>query len=117
MTTEPYKIDAKGKSVGRVATEAAKVLMGKTSPAFQNHLVADVKVVIENASKASIAPSKFKETRTKHYTGYPGGLVERTLTQVIEKKGYGEVFLSAIGRMIPRNRLHKDRMKNLVVTE
>lgn len=116
MTTQ-HKIDASGKSVGRVATEAAKVLMGKTSPAFQNHLVADVEVVIENASKASIAPSKFKEVRTKAYTGYPGGLVERTLARLIEKKGFGEVFTTAIGRMIPRNRLHKDRMKNLKVTE
>lgn len=117
MTTEPYKIDAQGKSVGRVATEAASVLMGKTSPAFQKHLVADVRVVIENASKASIAPSKFKEVRTKSYTGYPGGLVERTLAEVIEKKGFGEVFMSAVGRMIPRNRLHKERMKHLAVTE
>lgn len=117
MTTHEYKIDAKGKSVGRVATEAAKILMGKTSPSFQNHLVADVQVTIENASKVSIAPSKMGEVRTKSYTGYPGGLIERTLSQVIEKKGFGEVFIHAIGKMIPRNRLHKARMKRLVITE
>ncbi len=117
MTTEPYKIDANGRSVGRVATEAASILMGKTSPAFQKHLVADVQVVIENASKASIAPSKFKEIRAKSYSGYPGGLKERTLSQVIEKKGFGEVFMSAVGKMIPRNRLHKERMKHLVVND
>ncbi len=117
MTTEPYKIDAKGRSVGRVATEAASVLMGKTSPAFQKHIIADVRVLIENASKVSIAPSKFKEIRAKHYTGHPGGLVLRTLAHVIEKKGYGEVFIQAIGKMIPRNRMHKERMKHLIVTE
>ena len=115
--TKTHKINAQGKSVGRVATEAAMVLMGKDSPSFQNHLVADVEVIIENASKASIAPSKFGETRMKSYSGYPGGLKERTLAHVIEKKGFGEVFMSAIGRMIPRNRLHKERMKRLVVTE
>jgi len=112
-----YKIDAKGKSVGRVATEAASVLMGKNSVAFQKHLVANVQVVVENASKASIAPTKLGEVHVKSYSGYPGGLKERTIAQVIEKKGFGEVFINAISRMIPRNRLHKVRMKNLTVTE
>lgn len=117
MTTEPYKIDAKGRSVGRVATEAASVLMGKTSATFQKHLVADVRVVIVNASKVVIAPSKLKEIRAKWYTGHPGGLKEQTLAQVIGKKGFSEIFINAIGKMIPRNRMHKERMKHLAVTE
>jgi large subunit ribosomal protein L13 len=112
-----YKIDAKGKSVGRVATEAASVLMGKNSPAFQKNLVATVEVVVENASKASIAPSRLDSVHTKLFSGYPGGLKERTIAYTIEKKGYSEVFLRAISRMIPRNRLHKARMKNLKITE
>lgn len=112
-----HKIDAKGKSVGRVATEAAMILMGKTSAAFQNNLVADVEVVIENASKASIAPSKMKTIHHKLFSGFPGGLKERTVAYTIEKKGYGDVFTRAISRMIPRNKLHKARMKNLKVTE
>ncbi len=116
MTTS-HKIDAQGKSVGRVATEAASVLMGKTSPAFQKHLVADVEVVIENASKAAIAPTKLGEVHSKRYTGYPGGLKERTIAQTIEKKGFGEVFIRAIERMIPRNRLHKPRMKRLTIND
>ena len=117
MTTTSYKIDAQGKSVGRIATEAARVLMGKTSPAFQKHLVADVQVIIENASKTAIAQSKLGAVRIKSYSGYPGGLKEHTLSRVIEKKGFGEVFTHAIGRMIPRNRLHKDRMKRLTVID
>jgi large subunit ribosomal protein L13 len=117
MTTTQYKIDAKGKSIGRVSTEAASVLMGKTSPAFQKHIAADVEVLIENASKAMIAPNKQKEIQSKTYSGYPGGLKERTLAQTIAKKGYGEVFVHAISRMIPRNKLHKVRMKHLTVTE
>ncbi|MEK7460242.1 MAG: uL13 family ribosomal protein [Patescibacteria group bacterium] len=117
MTTTAYKIDAKGKSVGRVATEAASALMGKNSVTFQKHLVADVQVVIENASLASISPRKLGEVHAKSYSGYPGGLKERTIGYTIEKKGHGEVFIRAIGRMIPRNRLHKDRMKRLTVTD
>ncbi|HAT68384.1 MAG: hypothetical protein A2481_03230 [Candidatus Yonathbacteria bacterium RIFOXYC2_FULL_47_9] len=117
MTTMTHKIDAQGKSVGRIATEAASVLMGKTSPAFQKHLVADVQVVIENASKAAIAPTKLGEVHSKRYSGYPGGLKERTVAQTIEKKGFSEVFIRAIERMIPRNRLHKPRMKRLTIND
>lgn len=113
-----HTIDATGKSVGRVASEAAAVLMGKTSPAFQKHIVLDsIGVVIENASKVAIAPRKRHEVHLKLYSGYPGGLKERTIAQTIEKKGYREVFVHAIARMIPRNRLHKERMKRLTVTE
>jgi len=117
MTTTPYKIDAKGKSIGRVSTEAASVLMGKKSPSFQKHLVADVQVVIENASKVTIAAPKLAEVRAKLYSGYPGGLKQRGVGHIIENKGYGELFIHAIGRMIPRNRLHKERMKRLTVTD
>ncbi len=115
--TQPHTIDAKGKSIGRVATEAASVLMGKTSPLFQRNKVADVQVVVENASRSAIAPSKMKEIRVKAYSGYPGGLKERTLAHVIEKKGFSEVFIHAISRMIPRNRLHKERMKRLTIKD
>ncbi len=117
MTTMTYKIDAKGKSVGRVATEAASILMGKNSVTFQKHIPQEVEVIVENASKATIAPSKMGEVHSKTYSGYPGGLRERTIGYTIEKKGYAEVFLRAISRMIPRNRLHKIRMKNLKITE
>lgn len=117
MSKEPIKIDAQGKSVGRIASLAAQILMGKTSPTFQKNIVADVQVVIDNASKASIAHKKFNEIRAKTYSGYPGGLKESTLAHLIEKKGFGEVFIHAIERMIPRNRLHKGRMKRLVVNE
>lgn len=112
-----HTIDATGKSVGRIATEAASVLMGKTSPTFQRNLVADVEVLIENASKATISPRKRKEVHMKLYSGYPGGLKLRTVAKTIETKGYREVFVHAIERMIPRNRLHKERMKRLIVTE
>lgn len=115
--TQIYKINARGKSIGRVATEAASVLMGKTSPAFQKNKVTDVRVEIENASKASIAPNKLGELRAKSYSGYPGGLKEYTLAQFLEKKGFGETFTHAIGKMIPRNRLHKERMKRLTITD
>lgn len=115
--TKTHTINAEGKAIGRVATEAASVLMGKTSPDFQKNKVSDVRVTIENAAKASIAPRKLGEIRAKSYSGYPGGLKLSTLAQLIEKKGVGEAFVHAVGKMIPRNRLHKERMKHLTVTD
>ncbi len=117
MATKSYTIDAKGKAIGRVATEAAMILMGKNTPAFQNNKVADVSVTIENASQAAIPVSKLGQVRHKLYSGYPGGLKQRTLAYVLEKKGYTQAFTLAVGRMIPRNRLHKERMKRLVVID
>ena len=117
MATTSYKVDAKGKAIGRVATEVASMLMGKTLTSFQKHIVADVQVTVENASQVSIPVSKLGQIRHKTYSGYPGGLKERTLSHVLEKKGHIEALLLAIGRMIPRNRMHKDRMKRLVITD
>lgn len=117
MNTQPYTIDAKGKSIGRVASSAASILMGKTAPSFQKNAIANVAVTIENASKATFFPRKLNEVRVKSYSGYPGGLKEHTMAHVIEKKGYRELFIHAIGKMIPRNRLHKGRMKRLTVTD
>jgi large subunit ribosomal protein L13 len=81
-----YKINATGKSVGRIATEAASMLMGKYSPTFQKHIASDVDVVIEGASKALISPSKKGEVHVKKYSGYPGGLKQTTIAQTIAKK-------------------------------
>ena len=117
MATTSYKVDAKGKSIGRIATEVASMLMGKTLTSFQKHIVADVSVTVENANQVAIPVSKLGQIRHKTYSGYPGGLKERTLAHVLEKKGYKEALVLAISRMIPRNRMHKDRMKRLVITD
>lgn len=112
-----YTIDATGKSVGRVATEVAMILMGKNTPAFANNKVANHKVTIENASKANISPKKMKNTEYAKYSGYPGGLKFVTMEKVVEKHGYGEVFRRAVYGMLPGNKLRDPRMKNLTITD
>ncbi|HEY9480817.1 MAG TPA: 50S ribosomal protein L13 [Candidatus Paceibacterota bacterium] len=116
MTTN-HTIDASGKKIGRIASQAAKILMGKTSTAYQPNVVADVKVTITNASKADITSKKKDEKIYTRYTGYPGGLIESTLAHMIEKKGYGEAFKVAVYGMLPKNKLQDRMMKNLTVTE
>jgi len=110
-------IDAKNKKIGRVASAAAKALLGKDQPSFQNHLVADIKVIINNASAASVTDKKKDETTFERYSGHPGGLKMEKMTTVIAKKGYSELFKQAVYGMLPPNRLRKERMKNLTVNE
>jgi large subunit ribosomal protein L13 len=115
MTT--HTIDAQQKKLGRIASEAAKILMGKNSVDYAPNVVADVKVVIINASKLDIDTKKKNEKEYTRYSGFPGGLFTRTLGNVIEKKGYSEVVKIAVEGMLPKNKLQAQMIKNLTVTE
>lgn len=115
-TTREYTIDATGKRLGRVATEAASVLLGKDQTDFAKHVVAPVKVLITNASKLDISEKRAQE-EFQTYSGYPGGQRTETLGHLAKRRGYGEVLNRVIGGMLPKNKLHKLRMKNLIVTE
>lgn len=115
--TQNISIDAAGKTIGRVASEAAKALMGKTSPDYTPHIRSDVKVSIVNAAKLRITEKKRSQKTYQSYSGFPGSLRVQTLTMLSSRFGKGEAVRRAIARMMPRNRLHTARMKNLTVTE
>ena len=110
-----HTIDAKGKSLGRVASEAAHVLMGKNNPDFEKHVVADVTVKIMNSETLNISPKKASTKIYTHYTGYPGGLRKQTLEEVREKKGVEEVIRKAVYGMLPGNKLRAKMMKHLII--
>jgi len=110
-------IDATNKKIGRVASEAAMILMGKDSAEYQPNKVADVTVVIENASKTDIPLKKKEEKEYSKYSGYPGGLKFEKLSKIIKEKGYDEVYRKAIYGMLPTNRLRSPRLKNLIVKD
>jgi len=112
-----HVIDAKDKKIGRVASEAAIILMGKNTPAFAKNTVADVKVEIINAAKADISEKK-KNTRFHiTYSGYPGGQKREMLGKLMERKGVTEVFKRAVKGMLPDNKLKTKMLLNLKVTE
>jgi large subunit ribosomal protein L13 len=111
------KVDAENKAVGRVASEVAKILMGKDSPDYRPNVVIKDKVQITNASKAKIDFKKLKSKKYQWYTGYPSGLKERTLEDMIERKGYGEIFKKAVYGMLPDNKLRAPRMKKLEIID
>lgn len=111
-----YTIDAKGKRLGIIATEAADLLIGKNSTQFAKNIAPDVRVVVENVSQMDI-PEKKKGEIYQSYSGYPGGRKEETLEHLGERRGYAEVVRRTIKGMLPKNKLQAVRMKNLEVTE
>ena len=112
-----YKIDAAGKSIGRVASEAAKALMGKTSPDYVPNKRSDVTVYVTNASRLHMTERKrMKKTYTR-YTGYPGGLRKERFEELATRRGYSEPIRRAVKRMLPRNTFLVARMKKLKISE
>lgn len=112
-----YTIDAAGQSLGRVASEAASVLLGKRSPHFMKNEVLPVEVVIVNASQLAMTEKRIAGKEYTHYTGYPGGLRITPLAMLLSKKGPSAALFRAVDGMIPRNKLRKERMKRLTITD
>jgi large subunit ribosomal protein L13 len=110
-----HTIDATGKKLGRVASEAASLLMGKKTTSFVRNKVSGVKVKIINTSKADFPVKKLKEKEYITFTGFRGGLYTETLEHLIDRKGAKEAFERAVYRMLPGNSLRKEMMKNLTI--
>ena len=110
-----YTIDATNRTLGRVASEAAHALLGKRSARYARNQALPVKVVIENAAKLHLPERRTKGKVYTRYTGYPGGLREIRMDELIAKKGIEEVVRKTVDGMIPRNSLRTPRMKNLTV--
>jgi large subunit ribosomal protein L13 len=115
--TKQYTFDAKDQKLGRLATQIAVALMGKNDPNYAANVVADVKVLIENASQLDISEKKMDQKIYDHYSGYPGGRKEIPLRRLIEKKGYAAPLENAVAGMLPKNKLRDLLMKNLTINE
>lgn len=116
MTTV-HTIDAKDRTLGRVASEAAKILMGKNTPEYVSNKVSDVKVNIINAKMTKMSESRMNETIHEHYSGFPGGFKTATNAEIITKKGWAGLYELAVYGMLPSNKLRPQMMKHLTITE
>ncbi len=112
-----HTIDATNGKLGRVAAEAAKLLLGKDKTDFVKNAIVGDKVKIINASKISITEKKVKTDTHVRYSGYPGGLTKETFDKVIAKKGYSELLRKAVSGMLPKNKLRTKFLLNLTITE
>jgi large subunit ribosomal protein L13 len=112
-----YEIDAQNKKLGRLASEVATILMGKNRADFARNIVPEIKVKIVNADKIFVTQKKQESETYKNYSGYPGGLRERSMKKVISDKGMKEVLRIAIKGMLPKNKLRDRMMKNLIIID
>jgi large subunit ribosomal protein L13 len=101
-------VDADGWVLGRLASRAAKVLVGKTSPDFTPHADHRSGLIIINAEKIRLTGKKLDQKMYRHNTGYPGGLREISARKVFETEPQ-KMIRDAIYGMLPKN-LWRDRL-------
>jgi large subunit ribosomal protein L13 len=109
-----YLVDATGKTLGRLASEIAKILMGKNKPTYTPHIDGGDFVVVVNAEKVFVTGKKLNQKIYYKHTGYFGHLKETTLKEMLEKKPE-EVIRLAVRGMLPKNKLRDKRLKRLKV--
>lgn len=109
-----FVVDAKGKTVGRLATEVARILSGKNNPAYTPFMDMGDHVVVINARHVILKGSKSEQKLYRHHTLYPGGLREFSVKQMLEKKPE-KILELAIKGMLPKSKLGKAMAKKLKV--
>ena len=109
-----YVIDAAGKPLGRVATEAAKLLRGKHKPTFTPNIDTGDHVIIVNCKDVVFTGKKLDQKIYRHHSGYIGGMKEVTAREMMNKKPEEAMYL-AIKGMLPKNSLGRQTLKKLRV--
>ncbi len=109
-----YVLDAEGKTLGRLCTEAAMILRGKKKPIYTPYIDTGDYVIIINAEKVKVTGKKYKEKVYKHHSGYPGGLKETTFDK-LQAKNPEEIIRHAVKGMMPKGPLGRQMYKKLKV--
>jgi len=110
-----YHIDATNIVVGRLAAEITKILRGKNKPTFTPNMDNGDFVVITNVEKIKFTGKKFTDKKYYKHTGWPGGLKERTPSNLAEKNKPQEILKLAVKRMLPRGPLSKKQLTKLKI--
>lgn len=106
-------IDASGLVLGRLASIIAYRLAGKHRPDYTPHMDCGDNIVVVNADKVHLTGKKRQDKRYYWHTGYPGGIKDRTMRQLLEGKKPETVLENAVKRMLTRSPLGYKRMTNL----
>jgi large subunit ribosomal protein L13 len=109
-----FVVDAAGKTVGRLATEVARILAGKNNPQYTPFMDVGDHVVVINARQAIFKGSKNEQKVYRYHTLYPGGLRETPVKKMFETKPERVIELAVKG-MLPKNKLGKAMAKKLKV--
>ena len=111
---ETYTFDASGESLGRLASKAAMALMGKTSPSFAPHRVSRARVIVRHSDALLLTGKKWTQKRYFRHSGYIGHLKSREAGQMRDRDSRQIIRLAVLG-MLPKNKLRKERIKNLII--
>jgi len=109
-----HTIDGTNEVFGRLASRIAKILMGKTKASYLPYVMPTEKVTLENIDKIKFTGNKFENKKYYRYSGYPGGITERTLAQRWKRDSV-EVFRKTVLDMLPKNKLRSKIIKNLII--
>ncbi len=107
-------VDASGKTLGRLATEVAKLLRGKHKPTYTPNVDTGDYVIVLNASEIKLTGNKLDQKMYRYHTGYAGGLKETTYRNLMSKNPEKAVELAVKG-MLPKNTLGRQMFKKLKV--
>jgi large subunit ribosomal protein L13 len=111
---EWYVVDASGQTLGRLATRVARVLRGKHKPIYSPSVDTGDYVIVVNAERIHVTGRKLDQKMYYRYSGYPGGLKEITLRNLLQKHPT-RVIEHAVRGMLPKNRLGRRMFKKLKV--
>ncbi len=111
-----YVVDVQGKIFGRQIVKIARILTGKNKPTYTPHMDTGDYVIVVNAAQVEISGDKAITKKYYQYSGYPGGLRERTFQQMLDKTP-DRLFNKAVWGMLPKNRLGRKMLKKLFVYE
>ncbi len=114
ITRAWHVIDADGLVLGRLCTEAARVLRGKHKPTFAPHLDTGDHVIVVNASKIVLTSGKADRENVYRHSGYPGGLKQETYAELLARKPEEAIRRSVRG-MLPKGPLGRQMLKKLKV--
>jgi len=109
-----YVVDATDKILGRLASEVARVLMGKHKPIFARHLDTGDFVIVINAAKVRLSGKKLEQKSYFRHTGYPGGVKLVALDKLLAEKPE-RVIQHAVKGMLPKNSLGRRQLKKLKI--
>jgi large subunit ribosomal protein L13 len=109
-----YVVDADGLTLGRLATRIADTLRGKRKPQYTPHIDTGDFVVVVNAERIRVTGKKLSQKVYYHHSGYHGGLRERTLAEMLQRRPE-EVIRLAVKGMVPRTRLGRAQLRKLKI--
>ncbi len=109
-----FVVDAAGQTLGRIATQVARVLEGKNKPTYTPHLDTGDHVIILNASKVTVSRDKLDSKSYARHSGHPQGFKQESLGHLMERRPE-EVLRRAIKGMLPHNRLGTQQLRKLKI--